>query len=600
MKSPNQITGGITYANYLQDNPTLAQEPSEIQAQVALEFFNKRMSEQPGWEQEPEEVKQQAWQQFRTKYNVPEIKSSQVASAPAAPVQVQQGFNPLHEVNKGLTTLNLFAGSFGDPFADAMAMGYTNTKDMSEELARQSFPGIEQDQGLLGMAYRAHQNPIANQIGELAGMINPSVGLEQLAGKVVQGAGMLPKMIRSGSALAAYEGLKNQPMQQRLPSAMTGFGMGAALPPLAAGAGKVLQGAVRMIKPQQTTLVRGNAEAAAQAYQQAAKATKAAKLRKSAQATPAYKARMTGVAQELESMKADLPIPHQKTADRMIGKIKTFLEGKGELSPDDTKRISGFIKNAPRKSKMTKGSSIVEKAKAKQQDRATAQNPEVKPEGKASQADPQQPKAQTVKPGKGGKVSTRQGIKSEAAQAAKTGEFVEFDYSAEGGRSRVNEERIVAEGKARDGRTEAKQIGGEDLSKQQGYRKEVVVEVKITKAGDTAMVTKNEAGEFRTRIIEGKGQGSRVNWIRRTGEMPGPEYGTADAADAGKMYSANRIAQIQKALEDPEMPETLRKAFNRVMKSKKLSTMDYLQINKHADDPKFKQIICDILGLSHG
>jgi hypothetical protein len=66
------------------------------------------------------------------------------------------------------------------------------------------------------------------------------------------------------------------------------------------------------------------------------------------------------------------------------------------------------------------------------------------------------------------------------------------------------------------------------------------------------------------------------------------------------MYSADRLAQIQKGLESLDVPEPVRKAFTRVMKTRKLSTMDYMQLNKHADDPKVKKLICDILGLTHG
>lgn len=127
-------------------------------------------------------------------------------------------------------------------------------------------------------------------------------------------------------------------------------------------------------------------------------------------------------------------------------------------------------------------------------------------------------KAPTGKAGK--RVTSRQAIKAEVKQAFKTGEVVEFNYSAEGGRGQAIENAKVKQGRVRDGRTEAKKIGGEDLDKQHAIRRETVIEEPfITNAGDTAFRTITEAGDgVRTRIIEGKGQKSRVNWFKRTGE----------------------------------------------------------------------------------
>lgn len=158
------------------------------------------------------------------------------------------------------------------------------------------------------------------------------------------------------------------------------------------------------------------------------------------------------------------------------------------------------------RSKANEGKRLLDEVKSKREPvkgrvRKTADK---KPSGKASK-----------------RVATKAKIKAEAREAVRTGELVEFDYQAEGGRSQVTENRRVAEGRTRDGRTKAKTIGGEDVEKRVGLRTETIFDVDITSSGDTVMKTINAEGQIRTRIIEGRGQGSKVRWLKRTGK-PSP------------------------------------------------------------------------------
>jgi hypothetical protein len=558
----------------------------EVQADVAYRFFEDNFASKPAYKRATPEVQADARARFMADYKVPSIELDEATEfQQAGPAMDMPDFSkPL-----------AFAGSaFGSVVGDQARMlkgASLGHLDFTEPI--DAF--TQQQRQTAGLPQEMPFENIRQGIFELGGGAAPFIATEGLLGArgLLQGSSLLASMGREagiGTALGALhrpEGPDMVNLPQRGMNALAWGAGGAALPL----AGKVLKGGIKAVQSFGADTRPISAMGREQVEQQL-QARIAESVQKQVMAQKVYQVRTQAVEAELQKLRAETGPIIQMQVDKKLAKIAS-----GKVTPGELKRIQMFIKNAPRVGQSKKVSAVVEKAQAKQQVRAEQQHTQAEPKGNAEQTKTeQQTKGQKV----GGKVTTRQGIKAEAAQAAKTGEFVEFDYSAEGGRSRLNEERIVREGTARDGRTEARQIGGESTHKQQGYRKEVVVEVKITKSGDTAMVTKNESGEFRTRIIEGKGQGSRVNWIKRTGEMPGPEYGTKEAIASAKMYSADRLAQIQKGLESLDVPEPVRKAFTRVMKTRKLSTMDYMQLNKHADDPKVKKLICDILGLTHG
>jgi len=184
-------------------------------------------------------------------------------------------------------------------------------------------------------------------------------------------------------------------------------------------------------------------------------------------------------------------------------------------------------------------------------------------------------------------------IKAEAQAAVKTGELVEFNYSAEGGRSRVNEERIVREGATKDGRTEANQIGGESLDKRQGYRKEVILETGVTKAGDDFMRTVDADGNISTRIISGRGQKSRVNWLRRTGELPPEGFGKGEGSRGSTTaYSSEIKASVNKmksVLERIKKGESVTNA-EIIEAAKPISEKEFIDSMEGADQAKINKI----------
>lgn len=295
-----QLQGGVSLEP-LQADPDFVAMPPDLQAQYLAGEWLPKMD--PSFNQLPTaELKQQYIQEEV----LPRLTPNPIQPATAEPFQRPQapGFNPLkmaedglREVNKGMTAATLFGGAVVDPFSDALTLGYGNSTGSARELARRNFPGIENDQGMLGAAYRFHQNPIANTIGSLAGMVAPTTLAEQAvargfqaAGRFLlprttqlaqaagvgapwmrpalsavsqlQGAGLVPQMIRGGAAFGAYEGLRNQPMEERPMSALGGAAMGAAFPPVVAGAGKVLQGMVRKGAPEAFDFLTSQRQAA--------------------------------------------------------------------------------------------------------------------------------------------------------------------------------------------------------------------------------------------------------------------------------------------------------------------------------------------------
>lgn len=126
-QSPNAtLQGGLTYDGYIQKNPTLLTEPPEIQADVAWQFFNNRMAEQPGWDTEPQEIKDQAWGAFREKYNVPDFQPvetqplTQPDSTGGTWQKIDAGLNQVFgPAANALGTFNTAVGGITDPFIDA-------------------------------------------------------------------------------------------------------------------------------------------------------------------------------------------------------------------------------------------------------------------------------------------------------------------------------------------------------------------------------------------------------------------------------------------------------------------------------------------------
>lgn len=276
---PDSLQGQAQFQE-LRSDPAFMAAPVQEQVQYLREDYLPKKD--PAFAKAP----QAEQEQYIHEAVLPQIQGIPKAQAPQAPQGPQ--FNPLQELHKGLTTANLFAGSVLDPATDAITLGYGNSKARNEEIARRSFPGIQQDPGLLGMAYRAHQNPIANTIGSFAGTVLPYQAAEQFLGQglkqagqrllpyttqiaqasgaaspyartamnaltQLQGPAMWARMLRSGLALGGLGAVESQPGHQfdlgrRAQEAGAGLLGGAILPPLEAAGGAVLKGGVKTVR----------------------------------------------------------------------------------------------------------------------------------------------------------------------------------------------------------------------------------------------------------------------------------------------------------------------------------------------------------------
>lgn len=107
----------------------------------------------------------------------------------------------LGSVNKGLTAANLAIGAVANPFVDSFTFGLTDNTNQARQIAKQQFPNIEDDPGLLGQAFRFNQNPAANLVGDLIGLAQPLRATEALASKGFQQLGKVPQLQQGFQAL---------------------------------------------------------------------------------------------------------------------------------------------------------------------------------------------------------------------------------------------------------------------------------------------------------------------------------------------------------------------------------------------------------------
>jgi hypothetical protein len=372
--------------------------PPEVQADVAYRFFEDNFASKPAYKRATPEVQADARARFMADYNVPKIEMDDAQRVEAPEFEPPQGFNPLRELNKGLTTINLAAGAFADPFSDAMTLGYGDSKERNERVARQQFPGIETDQGLLGMAYRAHQNPIANAAGGFAGMVggrglaSPFTAATQWAGGLLKGQSILANMGRealSGLAVgAAYkpggEDWLNLP--GRFLNAGVGAVTGGALPLV----GKALKGGIKAVQNFHADPRPISAMGRDQVEQQL-QARIAESMQKQVMGQKVYQVRLQAVASELQKLRAESGPIIQMQVDKKLAKIAS-----GKVTPGELNRIQMFVKNAPRIKQAQKESAFVQKAKTKQQDRPEQQPQEIQQQPGQQTTEQSQGEIQTV------------------------------------------------------------------------------------------------------------------------------------------------------------------------------------------------------------
>lgn len=674
MPSPTSLQSGVTYQSYIQQNPTLLQEPPEIQADVALQYFNSRMEKQPGWTEEPPEIKEQAWQQFKAKYNIPEVRPAHSGGPyqrPSAPPVQSNFFSDLAAtaINTGSAGivdlphgqgLGANIGSIAGPL-----IGSLGAAALAPETGGASLAIPAAYAGLVGAGNTAREqynrtgnidNPLAVGISGLTNGVFGALGpvaqgvarpIRMAANAAVGGGGnALQDLIQQGAEQHSW--LPNVDWERTKNAALMGAGLGGGFAfkggkrvnapvkirgrvraegapygdfgssigvrskgKLVTRGQKIVQDARKFTQDAQSFRgidERTTAQTKAKAFKQAFDALEE---RHGREKNPAIRAKIRQAQAELqknfqrekqvirpgkrsiqagsEDFETVTHYIHQlrkagrgKEADVTLGQFapetrakiydqvkareaaekkaatqakkdyeteyrKLLAEEKASQKRQRELEAEGRKKQTQKEKQSIKDSIALERAESKLRRKELARlQHDIKARG--SEQSPTETKASPPKrtSAAGPRAASRQAIKEEAETAVQTGELVEFDYSAEGGRSRVNEERIASEGTGKDGRNEARQIGGESLDKRQGYRKEVVVETGITKAGDDFMRTIDADGNISTRIIAGKGQKSKVNWLRRTGEQPPDGYGTGGGSRSGESaYSSTLKASVK-------------------------------------------------------
>lgn len=622
MAAPAQFQTGVSTFADVQSQPNYQKLPSDVQAQIALDYFDKRVASQSGYQSAPADAQQSIKQDFIAKYNipVPDAQPRQKAQ-PVAMQQLGQGLGNLF--NAGVKTVGGIPGAIKGAAQTEASQDVANfPKSMGERAVSIAPAVVDMFGGLLnapadlsaaiGNAYQGKQQydpawhvPSVTQIPGGTGdyladlqQKHPAtwfaaqslIPLERAASLF----GQVGKSVKAAEALKGVEsaaiklpveaiGKTKRPVglagikQDRIPvkSAPITARFGSA--PLFKA-----RAAERSIKPRFDSTLADLEATAKDVRSGRLKATdyEIAQLSahlKSSRAAAAGVGELPSLAQLNEArqlsqkLKASTRLTNilsTKAAQAKVAKLEAEITrtGKASLDPktvelraklektalaDKRKALQAEIKkrtgyriaqqhrlkeqllDARQELKeLQKGQqkperplhANVEKTQAKQQVRPEQQAPKRAPEAQAPNES--QSKSQEIRPGK--KVSTRQEVKAVAQQVANKQGMAEFYYHAEGGRSQVNENRIVAEGTARDGRTEANKLGGEDLNKGIGVRKELVSHLEVKPSGDTVMYTVNENGQFRTRIIEGKGQGSKVEWIKPVSEESPYKVETVD------------------------------------------------------------------------
>lgn len=157
---------------YLQANPNLAPEFESKYGVSSKKYLETGISAGETREPPPAAINYLKQNpslapEFEAKYKTP---ASSFLNIPAT-----NDF--LANVNKGLSTFNLAAGSVADPAIDAMTFGLTNSRQMAQQQALKAYPNIATDTGLLGQAYQLHQNPVLNLAGSALGAFGQTANI---------------------------------------------------------------------------------------------------------------------------------------------------------------------------------------------------------------------------------------------------------------------------------------------------------------------------------------------------------------------------------------------------------------------------------------
>ncbi len=131
---PQQLQGEVTSFADVQSQPNYQKLPSETQAQIALEYFDKRVASQSNFQKADAGTQETIKQEFRAKYNLPDIKPAHGVFTQGNQAQpVQQIGEGLQRIGQGL---GAYAQSVPGQIGQAFQTEFQNSKSPTSGLEK--------------------------------------------------------------------------------------------------------------------------------------------------------------------------------------------------------------------------------------------------------------------------------------------------------------------------------------------------------------------------------------------------------------------------------------------------------------------------------
>lgn len=180
--------------------PTL--KPEQIQ-KAATTYLDKFVHPLPGFKALDDEQKNNFYTEFNKKYNVGSVSPNFENLPFFDPTPGKQ--DKLGNYASGVA---LNVGSVVDPALKTASFGLLDAQKYMSDLAQESYPGIETDPGFLGDAYRNHQNPNLNMVGQALAAAKSTQNLAQTG----LGGWAIPAFSGGSNAVNVLQG-KATPLQ---------------------------------------------------------------------------------------------------------------------------------------------------------------------------------------------------------------------------------------------------------------------------------------------------------------------------------------------------------------------------------------------------
>jgi hypothetical protein len=147
-----ELQGQVSSFADVQAQPNYQNLPSETQAQIALEYFDKRVASQANFQKADPNTQETIRQEFRAKYKVPDIKPAHGAFTQgnqAAPVQMQELGQGLGNIGKALTG---YVQSVPGQIGEAFKTEYKNSQTPTSQIEKYLSIGPSAIEGLRNLA----------------------------------------------------------------------------------------------------------------------------------------------------------------------------------------------------------------------------------------------------------------------------------------------------------------------------------------------------------------------------------------------------------------------------------------------------------------